>query len=51
MAVVDDEVQVDVVGGAKAAACQRAGDGNAPDERRESNQVADEIHGQVDVAA
>src|SRR5207245_7887329 len=50
-AVVDDEVQVDVVGGAKAAACQRAGDGNAPDERPDRDQLADEGQGELDVRA
>src|SRR6267378_7171129 len=51
MAIVDDEVQVDVVGGAKTAACQRAGDGNAPDEGRDRDQLADEGQGELDVRA
>ena len=49
MAVLDDEVQVDVVGGAESAAGQRPGDGDAPDERGHCDQRAHEPDGEVDV--
>src|SRR5882672_199872 len=49
--VIDYQVQVDVVAGAKAAACQGARDGNAPDERRDSDQIADEVQRELDVPA
>ena len=49
MAVVDDEVEVDVVGGAESAAGQRAGDGDAPDEGGHCDQPAHERDGEIEV--
>ena len=49
-AVVDDEVQIDIVGSAETAACQRTGDGDAADEGRESNERPHEAQGHSQVA-
>ncbi len=51
VAVVDDQVEVDVVGLAEAAAGQRAGDPDAADERCRGDESAHEAPRHVDVVA